>query len=222
MTYTKTVWKDQDVENPRTYILRDNGDDTTTLLDAFGTVTEIGTPVNAQNMNHIENGIADLDNAVVHKTGDETITGVKTFTSEVNFSAGNSLTKVIQQDDENFCIYKNDIPILATGTDANTPILVAPANKTTQQYAIVTTQYISNLCVKFSNGLMIQWGNSESGGTINFHQPFVDNNVVVTATIKSANGTNDNDAITSVNSVGFYFHNYSGGGCFWTAFGHWY
>ncbi|MBQ8981629.1 MAG: hypothetical protein IJ077_08485 [Eubacterium sp.] len=61
MAYQKTVWKDQDVENPRTYVLRDNGDDTTTLLDAFGTVTELGTPVNAQNMNHIENGIADLD-----------------------------------------------------------------------------------------------------------------------------------------------------------------
>ena len=61
MAYQKTVWKDQDVENPRTYVLRDNGDDTTTLLDAFGTVTELGTPVNAANMNKIENGIADLD-----------------------------------------------------------------------------------------------------------------------------------------------------------------
>lgn len=61
MAYQKTVWKDQDVENPRTYVMRDNGDGTVTLLDAFGTVTELGTPVNAANMNKIENGIADLE-----------------------------------------------------------------------------------------------------------------------------------------------------------------
>lgn len=64
MAYQKTVWKDQDVENPRTYVMRDNGDNTVTLLDAFGTVTELGTPVNAANMNKIENGIADLETYV--------------------------------------------------------------------------------------------------------------------------------------------------------------
>ena len=64
MAYQKTVWKDQDVENPRTYVIRDNGDDTVTLLDAFGEVTELGTPVNASNMNKIENGIADLETYV--------------------------------------------------------------------------------------------------------------------------------------------------------------
>lgn len=79
MAYQKTVWKDQDVENPRTYVERDNGDGTVTLLDAFGEVTELGTPVNATNMNHIENGIEEVDNSTVHKTGNETITGVKTF-----------------------------------------------------------------------------------------------------------------------------------------------
>lgn len=64
MAYQKTVWKDQDVENPRTYVMRDNGDDTVTLLDAFGTVTELGTPVNAANMNKIEDGIANLENYI--------------------------------------------------------------------------------------------------------------------------------------------------------------
>ena len=59
MAYQKTEWKDQNVENPRTYSMRDNGNDTVTLLDAFGTVTELGTPVNAENMNKIENGIAN-------------------------------------------------------------------------------------------------------------------------------------------------------------------
>ena len=57
MSYEKTTWLDQDVENPRTYSFRDNGDGTTTILDAFGNVTELGTPVNAENMNKIEQGI---------------------------------------------------------------------------------------------------------------------------------------------------------------------
>lgn len=79
MAYQKTVWKDQDVENPRTYVIRDNGDDTVTLLDAFGTVTELGTPVNAANMNKIENGIADIDANYVTKNTAQTITQEKTF-----------------------------------------------------------------------------------------------------------------------------------------------
>lgn len=75
MAYTKTEWKDQNVENPRTYLVRDNGDSTVTLMDAFGTVTELGTPVNAENMNKIENGIANA----VDKDSNQTITGTKVF-----------------------------------------------------------------------------------------------------------------------------------------------
>jgi hypothetical protein len=75
MAYTKTEWKDQNVENPRTYSVRDNGDSTVTLMDAFGTVTELGTQVNAENMNKIENGIANA----VDKDSNQTITGTKVF-----------------------------------------------------------------------------------------------------------------------------------------------
>lgn len=64
MAYNKTVWIDQDVENPRTYTQRKNDDGSVTLLDHFGTITELGTPVNAENMNKIEEGIA----AAVEKT----------------------------------------------------------------------------------------------------------------------------------------------------------
>ena len=99
MAYTKTEWKDQNVENPRTYSVRDNGDSTVTLMDAFGTVTELGTPVNAENMNKIENGIAnavDLDSA-------QNITGKKTFTNNVNpvvlkKSGDNTYTEIQLQD----------------------------------------------------------------------------------------------------------------------------
>lgn len=93
MAYTKTEWKDQNVENPRTYSVRDNGDSTVTLMDAFGTVTELGTPVNAENMNKIENGIANA----VDKDSNQTITGTKVFngTSPIKLGkAGSTYTEV--------------------------------------------------------------------------------------------------------------------------------
>ena len=57
MAYIKNVWKDQNVERPRTYDFQTNSDGSVTLIDSFGNVTELGTPVNADNMNHIEDGI---------------------------------------------------------------------------------------------------------------------------------------------------------------------
>lgn len=62
--YVKNVWVDQDVERPRTYQMTQNQDGSVTLVDDFGLVTELGTPVDEVNMNHIEEGIfsrADKD-----------------------------------------------------------------------------------------------------------------------------------------------------------------
>lgn len=64
MAYTKNVWVDQDVQRPKTYEVTNNADGSVTLTDSFGVVTEIGTPVNAVNMNHIEDGVADNDTAI--------------------------------------------------------------------------------------------------------------------------------------------------------------
>jgi hypothetical protein len=58
MAYVKNIWVDQDVERPKTYEVTNNQDGSITLTDSFGVVTELGTPVNADNMNHIEDGIA--------------------------------------------------------------------------------------------------------------------------------------------------------------------
>ncbi|OUM86644.1 MAG: hypothetical protein BAA01_11590 [Bacillus thermozeamaize] len=59
MAYTPTVWKNREVERPRTYQLQDNGDGTTTLIPAEGNVIEAGTPIIADNMNKIEQGIKE-------------------------------------------------------------------------------------------------------------------------------------------------------------------
>lgn len=59
MAYQPTEWKNRLVERPRTYQLQQNADGTVTLIPSEGVITEEGTPVNAGNMNHIEQGIAD-------------------------------------------------------------------------------------------------------------------------------------------------------------------
>ena len=64
MAYTKNTWVDQDVQRPKTYEVTNNQDGSITLTDSFGIVTEIGTPVNATNMNHIEDGIKANDTAI--------------------------------------------------------------------------------------------------------------------------------------------------------------
>ena len=57
MAYVKNIWVDQEVERPKTYEVTNNQDGSITLTDSFGLVTELGTPVNEVNMNHIEDGI---------------------------------------------------------------------------------------------------------------------------------------------------------------------
>lgn len=58
MSYIPNEWKDQVVQRPKTYQMINNDDGSVTFVDSFGNVTELGTPVNADYMNHIEQGIA--------------------------------------------------------------------------------------------------------------------------------------------------------------------
>lgn len=74
MGYIKNTWVDQDVERPKTYEVTTNQDGSITLTDSFGLVAELGTPVNATNMNHIENGIYDNDAHIGDLTELETST----------------------------------------------------------------------------------------------------------------------------------------------------
>lgn len=60
MAYVKNTWVDQKVQRPKTYNFTTNDDGSTTLIDAFGNVEELGTPVNADNMNHIEEGLSNV------------------------------------------------------------------------------------------------------------------------------------------------------------------
>lgn len=70
MAYIKNTWVDQEVERPKTYEMVNNSDGSVTLVDSFGLVSELGTPVNADNMNHIEDGIEDHDRRLVILEGE--------------------------------------------------------------------------------------------------------------------------------------------------------
>ena len=61
MAYEKTVWKNREVERPRTFQEVENPDGTITLVPAEGNIIEAGTPIIAENMNKIEDEIELLD-----------------------------------------------------------------------------------------------------------------------------------------------------------------
>ena len=70
MAYIKTTWKDRLVESPNTFEVQENPDGTITLIPTPGTVTQAGTPVNATNLNKIEDGIVTLENNVTTHLAD--------------------------------------------------------------------------------------------------------------------------------------------------------
>lgn len=64
MVYTPRTWFDRQVERPKTYNLQENTDGTVTLLPAEGIIIEAGTPLIADNMNQIEDGLEEVSIAV--------------------------------------------------------------------------------------------------------------------------------------------------------------
>lgn len=103
MAYVKNTWVDQKVQRPKTYNFTNNDDGSTTLIDAFGNVEELGTPVNADNMNHIEDGLANVglwiysptveynkDDAVLTVNNDKIVL----YKSKQDNNKGNALTNI--------------------------------------------------------------------------------------------------------------------------------
>jgi len=97
MAYTPTNWKDRVIEKPRTYRMQDNGDGTITLIPEPGTIYEPGTPVNAVNLNKLENGLqaaAAVADSAMPKSGGQFTGYVRTAASAGNIGdSGNSGTK---------------------------------------------------------------------------------------------------------------------------------
>lgn len=71
MAYIKTDWKDRLVERPRTFTMQQNVDGSVTLNASEGEILEAGTPVNALNMNKIEDGIEEVASSMADLTYQE-------------------------------------------------------------------------------------------------------------------------------------------------------
>ena len=113
MAYIPNEWKDQQVQRPKTYQMNTNDDGSVTLVDSFGLVTELGTPVNKDYMNHIEQGIAGAairyykttetfkNNEVVLNINTEG--GVELWKSLADNNYGNTLADETKWEQVNFC-----------------------------------------------------------------------------------------------------------------------
>ncbi len=75
--FKRTMWKDRAVQKPRTYRQTGNADGSVTLTPEPGTIYEAGTPVNAAQLERMEQGIWDayiqsgamfLENAILSLT----------------------------------------------------------------------------------------------------------------------------------------------------------
>lgn len=90
MAYVKNTWVDQKVQRPKTYNFTTNDDGSATLIDAFGDVEELGTPVNADNMNHIEDGLANV--------------GIWTYSATVEYNKDDAVIRIVNDE---FVLYKS-------------------------------------------------------------------------------------------------------------------
>lgn len=99
MAYNPTVWKNREVEKPRTFEVQDNPDGTITLIPSEGKVNEPGTPIMAVNMNKIEDELVRQDGVVTKHLDDNTMHTpyvVSTGTSSLyNVDLGPNVTQLV-------------------------------------------------------------------------------------------------------------------------------
>jgi hypothetical protein len=84
MAYEPTVWKDRVVERPLTFNMVNNPDGTVTFVPAPGVIVESGTPVNAVNLNKLEQGLKthEADEATEDALGHVRVDGRTVFVND--------------------------------------------------------------------------------------------------------------------------------------------
>lgn len=98
MAYEKIVWKNREVEKPRTFEVIENLDGTITLIPAEGQIIEAGTPIIAANMNNIEEGIKAVhDNLATHENKDASTSqkGHVQLATDAEVTTGTNTTKAV-------------------------------------------------------------------------------------------------------------------------------
>lgn len=213
-------------------------------------ITASVTPIEeAEKINEIitETNLKATDSTVVHLTGNETITGSKTFNNDIslggvagsgqeggqiNFNAGESETN-----QNIFYLDRNDGQFRFFGMDTNGTMRVplrininnnlVYANPSDVSNTVVTTTGISksgNGFVKLGNGIIIQWGFSTiDGSQVTLPTPFTSRNYRICATYMRASGSAGSGVGHVVtyptNSTSFYA-NTEGGEYQWIAIGY--
>lgn len=71
MAYEKINWKNRLVAKPMTYRFVQNEDGTSTLIRTPGTVYQPGTPVNAENLGHMDEGIFNAHQSIAELKADQ-------------------------------------------------------------------------------------------------------------------------------------------------------
>lgn len=90
MDYTRQIWKDHIVEKPRTYTQTVNSDGSITLAPAPGEIIQQGTPINAEHLNHIEDGVAEMNERVKGlENGKASTAGYTAILPAAGWSSGN-------------------------------------------------------------------------------------------------------------------------------------
>lgn len=100
--YTKTTWKDEVDEYEDRFEESPNGDGSITHTKVRGTVYQVGTPMDAQHFNNMEEGIYDAHQELVAQDGRVTAlesyanpeVGVVTLTNTEEFPFNNSAVSV--------------------------------------------------------------------------------------------------------------------------------
>lgn len=106
MAYEKQTWKDRQVQYPNRYI--DQNGNILQLERSPGTVTENGSLFNAERMNHIEDGIKDVDSRVqTNKTNIEN--NLKKIKGDLLWTNSNSLVGFAAQ---NITLSSDDYDVL--------------------------------------------------------------------------------------------------------------
>jgi len=199
----------------RTYKYASNNSDNATLSivypitgNPFATAPTPTTTTSTDSTQIATTGwVNSIDNNIVHKTGNETIGGDKTFNNDVHFNNGvfvdaaygveggqiefakapnSSLTGTIKLD-----VYKNSMRMFGPDSNGNNRVVIEADIEDNALYipasdkinSAVSTTGINKAqdgYVKFGNGLIIQWGFSNTSGstTVTFPTAFTSTNYV--------------------------------------------
>ena len=163
----RRVWKDRAVERPRTYTIQNNPDGTVTLIPAPGQIIEEGTPVNASNLNGLEE---DLES---HKADDaahgwnekkyKTVSGILSQNSDTSKTINVGFTPklvICIANNGKYCYILNNDEVAIRFDSSGTP------DSSSASGSIITTDYNTRLT---SNGFKIgKYPDSDTSYLLNY------------------------------------------------------